>query len=306
MRPWRHQLPWPRTGVSGHRPGGSVWTQPGPGRLQLWVCVSQWFDGEQLWAGLEAGPRDLWVPMWAGWGAGLSSWSTLGGGTMWVCLRCPVPRQPAPEPRQLPLSVQRESTELSAAGQEVQHTHLQLLSVTMQEAKAWMPARVLLQSTGVPVHPCLHEARLELTNQSSNVELTNHRPTHVWNCPTTDQHSMELTNHRPAQHGTYQSQTSSAWTCAGLKKKKTTADVGIMLEQLWWSLNWNSTWFCSTWGGTFSITTMWDVFTYLGVSTVYWPKGTNSWRYNSLSCCVSAYLCMLYIFFFYKRIIINH
>ena len=97
----------------------------------------------------------------------------------------------------------------------------QLLSVTVQEVQARMSARVLLQLTGVSVHPHLHEAGLELTNhRPAHLGRANRRPAHPgtdpsqtktpWDGPTTDRHIVGRTNHRQAHCGTDQSHGGSA------------------------------------------------------------------------------------------------
>lgn len=50
----------------------------------------------------------------------------VGRGAVWLCVWCRLSRESTPEPRHLPVSVQRESGVLSAAGQEVQPQHLQV------------------------------------------------------------------------------------------------------------------------------------------------------------------------------------
>lgn len=50
----------------------------------------------------------------------------MGCGAVWMRLCCAVSTGSAPKPRHLHVSVQRESTVVSAAGQEVQPQHLQV------------------------------------------------------------------------------------------------------------------------------------------------------------------------------------
>lgn len=68
-----------------------------------------------------------WMPVWRSrWGEAVSHRPAVGWGAMWLRMCCRVSWEPASKPRHLPVSVQRESTVVSAAGQEVQPQHLQV------------------------------------------------------------------------------------------------------------------------------------------------------------------------------------
>lgn len=56
----------------------------------------------------------------------MSHRAAVGCGAVWMCMCCTVSTESAPQPGHLHVSVQRESTVVSAAGQKVQPQHLQV------------------------------------------------------------------------------------------------------------------------------------------------------------------------------------